>query len=263
LRLESQSSSALMNCYSVLEEAVKSWEYVIANKVVYFEQLAVGNDDPFIAISKFNAHLERWIELNLTLSGERKAQYHAVLRPARNGRHVGWKSDVRFVLSRMKRNPSVFIDVPEPVQAPQFRGLVSVPMVIWLKAADNVYPIGDDSRDGLIEGSEATAIGLPSDHREAGVVIPGASWCQCKEPSKMVKGASQTRGPIPHDECHRDWQWSANEVKDVLSGVKIILGRDNIGLAIQELPHLFVESAEVMLRPTNLHVGIKVTTNAI
>lgn len=119
-----------MSCYALLEEALESWEHVITNKLVYLDQFLIGNNDPFVRISELNSNLDRWIEVKLTLCGERESQYAIIMRPARKGRHIGWRQNKQLGYGRLERNPSMFIDIPEPMQPPQFRGLVNISTVV-------------------------------------------------------------------------------------------------------------------------------------
>jgi hypothetical protein len=74
----------------------------------------------------------------------------------------------------------------------------------------------------------------------------------------VVQGGPETGDNVASDETHGNGQISNLEMHDVLSSFKIILERKRIGIALQEVCDLGIQSAKVMLRPTHLQAGIEI-----
>jgi len=257
-----KQSSALPDYYSLLEEATESWEHFLCNKIVYLDKLPQGNRDPFAGVSAVDIELNRWLQVDVTLCGERESHYLAIIRPASNGRHLDWTDQRHLNRNAVHRNPAVLVDVPEPMQSPQFSGLVSIPVMVWLKSLDNIDGFFSDSDDSLLKLRSTIAVINP-DHRETGPVVRNATWGEGQRRSKMVEGSSQTGSEVPNHQVRSYRDCSDFEVQNVLSSFKIILSRDSVWLALQKLPDLFIESAEVMLRPTHLQAGAKVARGGV
>lgn len=256
VRLKSQSSP-LMSYYALLEEALEFGDHVLTDKLVYLSKFIVGNSDPFALVSELNTDLDRWLEVKLTLRGEGKPQYLAVIRPANDGLHVGWVSNRNIGTVCVERYPSMFVDVPEPMQAPQFSAFVSTPAVVWLQRLNNLHSINGDAPNVPRKCLAAFAAFNPDD-REGGSVVRSPAMRVSEKASQVIKGGAETRDDISCDQCE-PYIWGAEvNVRDVLSSFKIIVERNRIWLALQKDVQFFIQSAEVMLRPTTLQAGIEI-----
>ena len=127
VRLKSQSCG-LPECYSVLEEALESWHYVVTDEVVYIEQFAIRNNDPFVCVTEVDANLHRWIQLNVWLGAQGEAHYTAVICPRGERRNLGGMAHLDVDSNGLQGDSTVFVDVPKPVKSPQFSGCVGVPL---------------------------------------------------------------------------------------------------------------------------------------
>ena len=223
-------STPLIGCYSRLEEALESWHHVVTDKIVYLAEFPIGNDDPFGFVSELNAELDRWIEVNLVLRGKRETQYSAIVRAAHDGRHIGWKSHLNLGYGRMERNPSMFVDVPEPMQAPQFSGLISIPTVVWLQVINDLDGSGCNSGNRIVERPAIPAVPTPYD-RKTSTSIGCTTGSQRQECGKVIQRCTEAGCPVAHDQAHNDREWTIHEAHDVLSSFKIILSRDQVWLA--------------------------------
>ncbi len=253
-------SRHLTTGYQLLEEALESWHHVVANKLVYIDELFVRNDDPFCCVSELDADLDRWLEVNLTLCGQGETRFTALLRPTHNGIHAVWKNKVHLRNGLMERNPSVFVDIPEPLQSPQFRGVVSVPVVVWLKRFNHRNSRAGNTPYSPLELAPPIAVHNVK-NREAAFVVRGAAGDQGKGIGQVIERRSETCNEVTSNELNVDEMESNIETNDVLSTFKIILCRDRVSLALPEARNLRIQSAEVVLRPTNLQTGIYVSRN--
>ena len=215
LRPESQSSR-LMPCYARLEEALKSWHQIVANELVHFVQLGVGNGDPFALISEMNNNLDRWIELEITLRGQREAHYAAIIRPARDGKHIGWASNLHLGYLGMERYPAMFIDVPKPVQTPQFSRLISIPTVVWLKRLDDVHGGLGNTLDGDVELPTRSGI-VDAKYGKTGPLILNTTSSSGEPIGEVIQRAAKTSHKVSNDQSHHDCDRLRVEAHNVLA----------------------------------------------
>lgn len=188
----------LPSYFGLLKETIKSGHHVLADKIVYLDKLPVGNDDPFALVPELNPNLDRWLQVNLTLHGKREAHYAAVIRPAVDGRHIGWTSYPNLDISHMERNPTMLVNVPEPVQAPQFRRFVSWPVVVWLQRLDDGNGWIWDTLHGVQEVSP-TVTSVHSNDRKSSAVIRNSPIAVGKRGCQVIEGTTETRNKISED----------------------------------------------------------------
>lgn len=247
--------NTLPSYFQLLEKTVKFGHHILADKIVYLDKLPVGNDDPFSLVPELYANLDRWLQVNLILRGKREAHYAAIIRPAINGRHLGWTNYPNLDSRQMKRNPTMFVDVPEPVQTPQFRSLVSLPVVVWLQRLDDGNGGIWDTLDGVRKLPPTITV-VSSNDRESSAVVGGSALTASERSCQVIERATETGNKVPQSESHSVPDGLELELGNVLSSFKIILERERIWVALQILPDFSEQDIEVMLRPTNLQAGI-------
>ncbi len=252
-----QNSDRLPRSFEVLEELTKHGKHAVVDKLVYLDKFPGGDKDAFAFVSEVDIDLDRWIELHIRLRGERKTHYAAVIRPARNGRHIGWKSYRDLGCCAVERNPSMFVDVPEPMQLPQFCELISIPVVVWLKSFDDFDGISGDSRDAFLEQFQSIAA-ISRYDREASLMVGSSERCLGEGASQMIQGCPQAGNGVARSQTDLDWNRFRFEMQDVLSSIKIILGPRRVCLALQKFANLDIESFQVFLRPCQFQAGIEV-----
>lgn len=137
--MDGRSELGLPKCYKTLEEALKSWHYFVSDRVVYVDKLFVGNDDPFACVSELNVDLHRWLELDVWFGTEVKTDLTAVICPIGDRRHLGGMAQLELDPGRLKRNATVLVDIPEPMESPELRGLVGIPCMVWLECVNYAH----------------------------------------------------------------------------------------------------------------------------
>ena len=247
--------SALPEYFKALEELHEVGEHSIANKLVYVDKLSDSNDDPFGLVSKINVDLDRWIEFHVRLGGYRKPYYVGAIRLARDGRHVGWKPNGHLSTRCIDWDTPVLVNIPEPMQLPQFRGLVGVPVVVWLKKANDLSGVFMDTDKGVFEKSPPFSI-VDWNDGEASPVISGSPFGERERTSQVIQRRSEAGQGVARDQTKFDVDGRRVEVYDVLSSFKIVLCPHSMSLALQKLPDRSVQSVQVFLRPTQLQCGV-------
>jgi len=247
---------SLPDYFTTLEEVLQSGENFCADKIVYLEKFTDWNDDPFRLVSKVNVDLDRWIEFNVWLCGEREPHYTGVIRPAGNGRHIGWKSYRHLGTRPMYGNPAMLVDVPEPMQLPQFSQMVSIPVSVWLKETDDRFRAIGNTKERLIEKSSPLCV-TDRDDRKAGLVVSGTTRSERESTSDMVQSRSHATYCVASSQSNLDANGCGLKVNDVLASFKIILGPSSIRLALQKFTNLRIKRVQVTLRPTEFEAGVE------
>jgi hypothetical protein len=241
--------------YALAEEAFKSWQHFIVDKLVYLSEFGGADNNSFAFVSKLYVEMDRWLELHIWFGGERESHYTAVIRPARYGRKVGRIREENLGNVSMKGYAPVFINVPEPMQLPHFRELVSIPTSVWLKRVDDSGCFQGNSLCSLLEKPRPFGI-VGVDYRKESLLITSTTRTERELEGKMIQRGSKARNEVAQDESDRCTHRIGPELNDVLGSIKVILRPNSIGLAIQKTPNFVVEGVQVMLRPINLQAGI-------
>lgn len=248
--------SALPDYYQTLEEAFEKWECFVSDKFIYTKQIPGAHEDPFAFVSKLNPDLDRWIELHIRLISEFEVDFTAIAVPGvRDGSNVGWKSKAKFDRGFPMRNSPVFVDVPEPIQTPQFRGLIGIPALIWLKRSDERNSQRGDSLGCFSKEAFPVSV-VDSNDREARLGVIGAVRDTGERSSQVVQRCPQSRNEVTKDKWDVGGERGDINAYDILSSIKIILGEDSIGGAVQVQSDFPMKEFEVMLRPTHLQCGL-------
>ncbi len=109
--------------WGLREEARKSWDHFVSNKVVYLSESVEGNLERTVA----EKYLDRdaWFEIHATCHGESQGEHHLQMviekiigrRSDKLLPSVESKSDTQRV--RTKRDRSMFVQGPEFIQLPE------------------------------------------------------------------------------------------------------------------------------------------------
>ena len=255
VRPESQFST-LPRYFTTAEKLLEVGKYFITDKLVYVDELLSRDDDVFRFVSKVNVDLDRWIEFHVRLCGKWEAYYTGIIRPARNGRHVGWKTYRNLCERTMDRDSPMFVDIPEPMQLPQFRRLISVPMVVWLKQRDDLPSLSGNAAHGIFERPCPLGV-IDGDNGKASTKVDSATASVCESTSKVIQRGTHAADCISSNQTEDNVDWGRIEVENVLSCFKVILCPNSMSLALQKAPDFNVQTVQVFLRPTQLERGIE------
>jgi len=240
------------------EEAVKSWEHFISDKIVYAYQVSESLSDARSMVSSEGYLNGRfWIEMNFVLKGERHSIYNAItsclanhiegiIDPCEHGSHCG----------SVGGDSPVLVEVTYLVDPPQGVALKGVPSMVWLKRLN--FMEGSLGHASDLLSKSFFGLGIPSlDDRELSPT--GNSIEACQSPDGLVQCSPHTVNGITSDQANPGRDVMEFHCDDVLSMFYIILAGDGIGLRWRcgaERIKRSLQSIEVFLRPTNLAVRI-------
>lgn len=130
------------------EEARKGWNYFVTDSLVYSSEILNGYANPFFLISKEHFGLRHWLELDVSFVGDIENHLQVVIEFLDLERFGARGFEIILGDRRMKRDVSMFVDIPERVQNPKELSLIRVPNLVWLK--------GPNCSDGFFGNSKSS-----------------------------------------------------------------------------------------------------------
>ena len=128
-------SNSLPWYFQLREEAVKTWDYFLTDKLVYVSEVIDVESNPLIIVSKTDIYPDPWIELHFILESQRDSHFCAIIECLRlnewsrsrgNGEHIAGYGG-------MKCDVPMLVHVPQFVEFPQMSAFRSVPTLVRLK----------------------------------------------------------------------------------------------------------------------------------
>lgn len=245
--------------FSLREEARKSWEHRISDKIVHLDKVFVSEYEAFTRLVDFKLNFDIWVEVHLFLNGERKAHYCLIvdlLSIERDRVHTVDPAEIKFPAVRNLSEAcdmSVLVNIPELVQSPEMSGFEIVPCVVWLhRLHDGDCRFGDTESD--LSQSDLCIYRVFIENREREF----ASWlrgCQQSQlPCEMIQRGSKGRNKISRRQYDSEKVGieSMLNLDDVLPFLDIIIGSNSVTASFRQSSNLFPERIEVFLRPLHL-----------
>ena len=156
----------------------------------------------------------------------------------------------------MKADMPMFHDVPQLVESPQMIELVGIPSMVRLKRLHyGDCLIGDPIC--LPSKLELCFKRVLLDNGETN--IPKGFICsqQCQLPSEIIQRGSHAGDRVPeHQSAFGRGPEDCNG-NNVLLGLKIVFGRNSLGIRFNEGFADRFKTIQVFLRPTHFQIGIK------
>lgn len=237
------------------EEALKSWDHLISDKLVYFDEVTEGGYD----LSPLSPMAERyivgrsWFEIHVYGARGDDHMYGIVIVNIQDlsSRDVGQRTDVP---PRADRGGDMLLNLPKLVQNPERVGIRIIPSMIRLKVFDNwpsvIGKVGHEPRGvvqellfGEVNREGGSARG--ESRRESG-------YGMGKLVSKVVERGPQTVDSIASDESEPLRDLLKLDVHMIDTLLKIRLSRDGVGLEILPGCELGIEGVQMYLRPLQL-----------
>lgn len=157
---------------ALLEEARKSWDYVVSNKIVYRGEVSEPNLKPIAKatdwLPKYDLRLN-WIYLNFVLVGNVKPQFEAVIELASPMETGSVNRDLG--VTRSNGDNYVLIRDAQFVKQIQGMRLTARPSVIRLKRFDDP----SSRRQNILHGVAQSFEGSRVSNRE-GCGISSSAW---------------------------------------------------------------------------------------
>jgi hypothetical protein len=140
--------SALPSYWQLRKEAIESWDYFVADKLVYFPKVTHSEvKSSFLVSEREDGPATRWIESHFTLSGKGKSHFCAIIHDLNEsmGSPFG-RNGFKLHPDGIDKQMAVLLDVPQGLQSPEMGFFVMHPVVVRLKLIhDGDCLIGDSS----------------------------------------------------------------------------------------------------------------------
>ena len=243
--------------YYLLEEARKSWNYAISDKSVYVRDPIEVARDSVADVAKDYIKGNLWIECHLTFELQRDAHHLlVVIEFDRSHKIVRHQRKVKSHHVTMNRNPSVFVDIAQPVKPPEQvrRWLRSV---VRLKRIDELCcPCGYARRAGG-KGLSRSSVAFFENwkFRSLGVRSSESS----KRPNELIERGPKTVEQISQNQRDGVGRVGYLDPNLIPATLNIVLTKNGAGFGFAEQIDLVPQSVKVYLRPGCLQVGINQT----
>ena len=243
----------------LLEEARKSWNHIVCDKIVYSIDPVNVALDTGTHVAKDYLVGNNWIECHLTFEAKGHSHYVALLKFDK-GRDTC--RDVRKSESdstTVNRNPSVLINVTDSVQLPEKtapdRG--GIRSVAWLKRLDNGPCISGDPVSLLTE--PIPTLPVPRiENRELGALGIGSGEFGERE-NQLIQRGSEAAKQVPDDKGDTVRDFVHLNSYSIEAMLDIILRKEGVGLRFVEDIDFAPQSVKVLLGPGRLQIGINQT----
>jgi hypothetical protein len=244
----------LPSYFSLREEARKSWDYFITDKLIYAKQLIDSEDNPFLFISEVNLYREPWIEGHFVFGGKWKSHY-VFIAEGIPGRDWNAVRDGQINMNGMPSQIPVLVDVPQLIEPPEMATLVGIPVMVRLKRL----------HDGDCEVGDLK--GAPSNPDLCVERILFADWEarfprrligseRSQLPCHVIEGGSQTGDEIASDQRNDGVGKIYRRSDNPLIPFNVVCGREMMGIRCPVFADLNIERVKVFLRPTHFTIGL-------
>lgn len=249
---KSQDLLAYDRPYRLLEEARKSWNYIVSDKIVHTLQPIEVTRDCLNGVAKDYVEGNIWFESHLTFEMQGHAHYTCIVECYKMPKLFGQirKKEIANVSPHGK--PSMFVDVAERIQSPQemtsHRALRSV---IRLKRFDDIpCPCGNSS--------STRANLLPIRCVQNGKVgVKRVQPIQFGEgPNKLVQRGAKAAHKIPNNQRDRVWNVRNLEADAIPLIFSISLSSVVVRLGLSENVDFFPQRIQMYLRPGCFQVWV-------
>lgn len=248
--MQAATSNSLMFDYSELrEEARKGWNYFVTDSLVYFSEMLNGNSDPFLLVPEKDLWRRHWLELHIRLVGKPENQLRMVIEFIDSERHCTCGVKPPFTNDSVKRDMTMFVNIPESIQNPEVLPPVRIPTVVWLKGPDCDNGLFGNAvrrlgKSVLCVESVLTIDRKTDSLRRVGRIGSGQLPCQ------MVESRPEATDEVPGNQSDLDVLYFGRaNLNDILSSFKIILGNKAISMIFSPNFYGLAEGVEMHLRP--------------
>jgi hypothetical protein len=241
--------------YGLLEEACKSWEHGISDKVIYLLQPVESTHNALMGIAKSYINGSSWIESHLTFEIEGNTHHACLLIMANKVSECSREIGEAKIRNRAIRGDSaMLVNNAEQVQSPQQMAVdcCGVLSSIWLKRFDDINCIcgytprfsGDVSVIGNVNNREFGLCGITPN-------LLGQS------PNELIQGRPETIQALPQNEGNDVRTVFDMKVDDIPLIFNVILFDNSYRLRFlpptaKPLPDVI----KVFLRPEGLEYGV-------
>lgn len=242
--------------WALREEARKSWDYIVSDKVVYFFEPLEANFERAPIFSKRYLHGDVWLEVHWTQPSPEQGELHfeSILEvtqeilpsPHRKANIQGTGGN---------GDGSMLIQGPEFMQLPKGVIPVGIPSVVRLKRVNVSCHCGWEQTEPIpviriIQSSHRKGdIALLSVREDALRVKMGQS------PRQLVERRAETADEVPEEHSERFWGGLHPDSPDFEYPFEICFTGNGVGWKINPLVELDCKGFEMRLRPAGFHIS--------
>jgi hypothetical protein len=239
----------------LLEEARKSWDYIISDEIVYGSECCEPNLEPAITtrdwLAEYDLH-RLWFEVRSKHIGERDPYLYAVIELADRVVRRSNTDHSTLDLRLLDRQRSMLVNSAEPIENPEGMVLEPLPSVIRLKRLNYLYSI----RKHVLNRVSEPELRMVS-NGERGLSMGAGNMKPREEPCKLIQTGSQAIGEFSNKHCDLGRNGLVLNANDVPELLWIILARDGVRFRVRDLSKFGFEFVEVRPCPGNLQLYIE------
>lgn len=244
-----QGQNKHLGPWGLREEARKSWDYIVSDKLVYIGHHADSKLNPLCLVSEKYSNHQLWCELHITLHYEGHPHFVVVAESVFDHREQAGKFDTGQ--DATNGDQSVLINIAQGMQLPEGIVLVGWPSFIRLKVFDDVRCLCGYILQDNRQFTPGVGGIIPKD-RESRFPgrLPFTSRCeQGQLPSKMVQARAEGVNIITCENPNSTRGGIQFHFQDILTSYKIVLCDDLKGFCIMEGCNFPIERVQVFFRP--------------
>ena len=239
--------------YYLREEAVKSWDYTISDKLVYLQEAFKVTGNSLGKIAKDYLRGNIWIECHITLQIHR-ATCHVVIciEDQMAAERMGHLPKMKRGHLTVDGNSPMFVDVAKPVKPPeQMRRWVR--SVVWLKRFDDSLCYCGYSRCKVRKLSPGSVVPLVKNRELGPLMIPNSQ--SRKLPNSLIQSGSSTVKEISSNQRNEERRVLDLQPNLIPAILEIFLSEKNYGFRFVEEVKLVPKFVKMYLRPGCLQIG--------
>lgn len=235
--------------YSELrEEARKSWNYFVTDSLVYRSEIFNGDSDIFFLVSENDLRRRHWLELHIRLIGNPKDQLRMVIEFIDSKWHCAFGGKSPLTNEGMKRDMTMFVDIPKRMQYPEVFPFVIVPTLVWLQGTNCDNGLFGDAMRRLYKSVLVINGVLPINRETDSLGRVGHDGCS-KLPCQVIESGPETADEVPGNQGDFSICVGRTNLNDILSSFKVIVGNKAISMIFSPAFYGFAEGIEMHLRP--------------
>src|SRR5580700_6050 len=243
--------------WGLREEARKSWDYVISDKIIYLGEPLQRHLEVSHVLAEKYLNGDVWFEIHWTLvkRDQREMHFNCICEVVQVSL-PSMKREVEIKRSAGNGNRPMFVHVPEFVELPE--GVIPIGATTavrlkqiefachcgWEKAKEFSAPVVVDLEDGELN-APLLCLSEGSDGRK-----------MSQGPSELIERGTQAANKVPNKHGDEFWSNFVLDPHDVDGLLEIVVVGDGMRIRVNPILHDYLKRIEVKLRPAGFHVYI-------
>ena len=245
--------------YGLLEEARKSWDHFVSDKVVHVMNAGRIQTQPGQEIAKRYLKGALWLEVHVLFHGKRNANDMAIIgiiETQATDKALRKFGKVRCERSAVNGKMPMLVGLENRIQLPEQSVPICVSSIVRLKRFDNLDRLRVDMLKGISEVLPVLVRPFVN-NRKLGLLRRESRSTQafeCESPCNVIKGRSQAIRGVSNDCRDAPVGIGKDEFERMESILNIILTNDSALVTCKALDRS-IKFVKVYLRPLNLSFG--------